>query len=132
MRACTAFTIVLTSTLSAGAQTGTPAPSKIAKAIPATRWEMKQALEALKNSQPRLPLPPDDGGGKGVNNGRMRAFYVPAELREGCVGGFGGGFGKGKGKGDFSLKPADPKEAVERSFNTMLFWIVSRVNNCHY
>lgn len=94
------------------------------KPTPTTRAEMKEALDALKNVTPRLPLPPDSSG-KGVNNGRMRAFYVPEEIRVGGVGGFGGGFGKGS---------RDPKEGEKNdyTFNTKLFWIVSRVNNCQY
>jgi hypothetical protein len=95
---------------------------KGAKPIPATRAEMLKALDALKEVAPRLPLPPSDGGKKGVNNGRMRAFYVPEELRVGGIGGFGGGFGKGAKDG----------EKTDYTFNTKVFWIVSRINNCQY
>lgn len=97
---------------------------KGAKPIPPTRLEMKQALDALKNVTPRLPLPPDDEGRKGVNNGRMRSFYIPEELRVGGIGGFGGGFGKGKDQKD--------GDKIDYTFNTKLFWIVCRVNNCQY
>jgi len=66
------------------------------KAVPATRDEMKGALDRLKSRQPRLPLPPPTpeeeeqakqntaarglGGGL-VNNARMRNRYLPEELR---------------------------------------------------
>ena len=109
---------MLTASASVGSTQEIALP-KGAKPIPATRPEMKAALDALKNSTPRLPLPASDSD-KGVNNGRMRARYIPAELRVGGVGGFGGDFGKGAKEGD----------DVDRTFNTKLFWIVCRVNNC--
>ena len=119
-------TVLLTTISIASAQEAPLEKPKGAKPIPVTRTEMKQALDALKNAKPRLPLPPEEEGKKGVNNGRMRAFYVPAELRVGGVGGFGGGFGKDKTK--------DKKEGdkVDYTFNTKVFWIVSRINNCQY
>jgi hypothetical protein len=83
---------------------------------------MKQALEDLKKATPRLPLPPlteeekaKYGGRPLVNNGRIRQGYLPAELRD-------GGFGR----------EADLVQTFDPAFKTMLFWIVSRVNNCHY
>jgi alkylhydroperoxidase family enzyme len=104
---------------------------KGAKPIPVTRVDMKKALDALKDVTPRLPLPSAEEGVKGVNNGRMRAFYVPEEIRKGGMGGFGGGFGKGRKDGD---KDGDKKdgEKTDPTFNTKLFWIVCRVNNCQY
>ena len=33
--------------------------------------------------------------------------------------------------GEFSRDP-DPSMTLDYAFKTMLFWIVSRVNNCHY
>jgi hypothetical protein len=99
-----------------GGVDSTPKPN------PATRPEMKEALEALKKSKPRLPLPPPtaeekakSGGRSVVNNGRMRALYLPAEFR-------GGDFPREK----------DPAMTLDSTFKTMLFWVVSRVNNCHY
>lgn len=50
-----------------------------------------------------------------VNNGRARQLYLPAELRG----------------GDFA-READPAMSLDAAFKTMFFWIVSRVNNCHY
>lgn len=90
--------------------------------VPVTRPEFKEALEALKYAAPRLPLPPptpDERGRAGgrpvVNNGRMRQLYLPAELHG----------------GDFVREP-DPALTLDPTFKTLLFWIVSRVNNCHY
>ena len=54
-------------------------PSTTPKAIPATRPEMKVALEALKERTPRLPLAPAAEGG-GVGNGRMRQHRLPLRV----------------------------------------------------
>src|SRR5687768_4171100 len=59
------------------------------KPVPATRPEIKAALEALKQRTPRLPLPKPDALG-GVNNGRMRAAYLPET------------WGAGRGRGNWS------------------------------
>jgi alkylhydroperoxidase family enzyme len=92
------------------------------KPIPVTRPEVKEALERLKYRTPRLPLPAPTSAeqqgreGRGlVNNGRMRSLYLPPELRS-------GGFTRGQ----------DPNMKFDYAFSTELFWIVSRVNNCHY
>ena len=118
--------LLLVLAASASAAFGQPAPIELpkgAKPIPgATPGDGEGRVDALKNLRtPRLPLPASDSD-RGVNNGRMRSFYVPAELRVGGVGGFGGGFDKDKKDGD----------GTDRTFNTKLFWIVCRVNNCQY
>jgi alkylhydroperoxidase family enzyme len=92
--------------------------------VPVTRTELKQTLENSKHSKPRLPLPPltaeekakaAEGDWGVVNNGRMRKHYLPAEVT-------GGGF----------LRGTDPVMSLGYPFQTMLFWIVSRGNNCTY
>lgn len=89
------------------------------KPIPATRGEIKAALERLKLRQPRLPLPPLEAVTAGadrrgrVNNGRARRLYLPAEW-------FAADF-----QNDDSFE-------LDYPFKTRLFWIVSRGNNCHY
>lgn len=92
------------------------------KPIPATRPDMKKALEDLKKMTPRLPMPAptaaelEKAGGKGiVNNGRMRQLYLPEELR-------GADFPRGK----------DASMTLDGTFKTELFWVVSRSNNCWY
>jgi alkylhydroperoxidase family enzyme len=90
------------------------------KAVPETRPDVKKALEALKKQKARLPLPPladeaKQGKRSVANNGRMRALYLPTELR-------GGDFGRG----------GDEAMTLDRDFKVMFFWIVSRANNCHY
>lgn len=104
------------------------------KSIPQSRKSMLEALEKLKSRTPRLPLTdaqaiesdtaannrsdktPEPRSLGVVNNGRMRALYLPEELRRRIS------------------SIADTKNAanIDYRFATELFWIVSRVNNCHY
>jgi alkylhydroperoxidase family enzyme len=99
---------------------------------PATRPEMKAALEGLKSRTPRLPLPQSDAGG--VNNGRMRAAYLPESWGSG--GGRGNWSANRQGARDGRDRSArfgrNPDSAFDYAFTTSLFWIVSRGNNCHY
>lgn len=115
--------------------------------VPLTRDDVKQALEDSKRAVPRLPLPapteeekakaveeakaraaaeaargepPRNRGFGIVNNGRMRALY----LSDYSTNGSGGPAG-------FSRDP-DPAMTLEAPFRTMMFWIVSRGNNCTY
>ena len=122
-----------------------PAAGSAPPPVPVTREEMKKALEASKRNIPRLPLPaptaeeiakaeaatklraeqaakdgrPDPArslGGGIVNNGRMRNLYL-SDYGTG-FGLMSGGSGRGQGQ--------------DATFQTMLFWIVSRGNNCTY
>ena len=108
-------------------------PSDAPKPIPGTRSEMLSALEQLKSRQPRIPLPDAaksgatvaSGAGAAtpavsptlgvVNNGLMRSHYLPAELQTRRT-------GPGNANG----------QEIPYDFATELFWIVSRLNNCHY
>lgn len=125
---CAMAAVLLTSQLIADE------PSAKPKGIPATRPQAKQALEALKKREARLPLPPpteeelrprvdlDGTERRGVvNNGRMRSLYLPEELR--------GGRGSSRGS---SPRPQDPHMTLDNAFGVELFWIASRANNCHY
>jgi alkylhydroperoxidase family enzyme len=98
--------------------------AKGAPAVPATRQDLKEALEASKKNKPRLPLPPlteeerkkaETGDWSVVNNGRMRKHYLPQAATN-------GGF----------LRQPDPAQTLGYPFQTMLFWIISRGNNCTY
>ena len=99
-------------------------PGNVPLPVPLTRPEVKQALEDLKTRAPRIPLPPLTGaekeklGQRGAGyEGRLRYHYLPGgEVRPG---------------GGFSREP-DPNMSLDYQFKTMLFWIVSRTNNCHY
>lgn len=106
--------------------------------IPATRPEMKQLLEDMKQRTPRIPLPELTAADKeklgeraDQYETRLRYHFLPGgqtslNARPGSTGGFGGfgGFG-------FSREP-DPKMSLDYAFKTELFWIVSRTNNCQY
>jgi alkylhydroperoxidase family enzyme len=84
-------------------------PSSIPKPIPATRPELKQALESLKTRQPRLPLEASFAGAAG-------AGLLPASW------GDGGGLGAG----------VENESGWDGRLIDFCFWIVSRGNNCHY
>ncbi|HJQ80891.1 MAG TPA: hypothetical protein VJ828_13085 [Lacipirellulaceae bacterium] len=102
------------------------------KPVPATRPEMKAALESLKSRTPRLPLPDSNAQG-GVNNGRMRAAYLPESW--GAGGGRGSRSASRQGSRDGGRSARfgqNPDSAFDYAFTTSLFWIVSRGNNCHY
>jgi len=119
--------------------TGKAAP----ESVPLTRNDMKRVLDASKESIPRLPLPPlteeekvlieeqkaqlAQGGEKPrriglANNGRMRAYYL-ADY----------GF---KNSTDITRTRAatnrNNDSGLDADLRTMLFWIVSRGNNCIY
>lgn len=90
------------------------------KPIPRSRPEMKQALERLKQAQPRLPLsPPSEqqraaaGDRPLVNNGMARSQYLPPTWQT-------------------RRFDPDPAMTLDPVFKTRIFWIVSRSNNCHY
>lgn len=92
--------------------------------VPLTRLELKQALEDLKDRPLRIPLPElteQDRAKLGERaesyEARLRYHYMPS--------------GAGQGGFFFSREP-DPNMSLDYAFKTMLFWIVSRTNNCHY
>ncbi|MSR56266.1 MAG: hypothetical protein EXS05_01155 [Planctomycetaceae bacterium] len=120
-----------------------PPGTSIPDPVPVTRDDMKRALDASKASLPRLPLPPVTEEEKALieeqkakaaqdgekprrlglaNNGRMRAWYL-ADY----------GFGRSS---DIERARAGTNQNADStfdpSFRTMLFWIVSRGNNCTY
>jgi alkylhydroperoxidase family enzyme len=124
--------VALTFSLWANAGRAEEQASDTPKPVPATRPEMKAALEALKSRTPRLPLPQSDAAG-GVNNGRMRAAYLPESWGSG--GGRGGWSANRQGARDGGHSARfgqNPDSAFDYAFTTSLFWIVSRGNNCHY
>ena len=91
--------------------------------VPLTRPELKQSLEDLKGRTPRIPLPAltaeerDRLGERGTGyESRLRSHYSSRSEGQG---------------GGFSREP-DPRMSLDYKFKTMLFWIVSRTNNCHY
>ena len=120
MRKIITYLLLWTGVLAVPLAAQADAPSDEPKAVPATRPEIKEALEKLKHRTPRLPLPPvteADRAAAGersvVNNGRARALYLPESWRP-------------------SRGQNDPDMSLDYGFKTQLFWIVSRGNNCHY
>jgi hypothetical protein len=113
---------ILTLALSLSFAVSAEDPPAQPRSVPLTRPAMKQALEDLKDASPRVP-PPEltkeekaKLGDRAVTpEARIRARYLPPELTA----------------GEFSRDP-DPSMTLSYVFKTRLFWIVSRVNNCHY
>ncbi len=131
------------------------APVETPRPVPATRPEMKELLEDMKKRPFRIPLPEltdkekeELGERGGSYESRLRYHYVPQS--EGSVFGAGrprsgsgtggpgtGGTGNaapggaGTPRRDFS-RNADENMTLSYQFKTMLFWIVSRTNNCQY
>ncbi len=108
-----------------------------------TRPEMKLRLEALKQRSPRLPLPEltaeeRASGRSSVNNGRLRATYLPASWRSFAIAGWGGTPRPSSGKNDppTGNSTANVLKTLQQqpdyAFKTRLFWIVSRGNDCQY
>ena len=120
-------------------------PVKTPRPIPATRPEMKELLEDMKQRPYRIPLPEltdkeqEELGERSTNyEARLRYNYVPAV--EGTI--FGGARPRPAAapgtlapthapRMDFT-RNADENMTLTYQFKTMLFWIVSRTNNCQY
>jgi hypothetical protein len=97
-------------------------PPSQPRPVPLTRPAMKQALEDLKDASPRVPPPELTkeekaklGNRPATPEARIRARFLPPELT-----------------GGESSRDPDPNMTLSNVFKTRLFWIVSRVNNCHY
>jgi alkylhydroperoxidase family enzyme len=91
------------------------------KPVPATRVDLKIALEKLKERTPRLPLPATADGEPSVNNGRMRATYLPASWQGGNA-----------GRRVPGQRGNNGAATLDYELTTSCFWIASRGNNCHY
>ena len=112
--------------------------------VPLTRDDMKRALDASKESVPRLPLPPLTEGEKSLieeqkaafaktgeqprrfglgNNGRMRAWYLTE---------YGFSLDSDVARARTNAPRDRGDSSLDRDFRTQLFWIVSRGNNCTY
>lgn len=121
-----------------------------ARPVPATRPEMKQFLEELKTRTIRIPLPElteQDKAALGDRvdsyESRLRYHYLPADEPSVFGGGTRGTRTAQPASATTSSSPVEPPRrdfrvnadanmTLSYSFKTMLFWIVSRTNNCHY
>lgn len=99
--------------------------------VPLTRLEMKQAIEDMKDRKPRIPFPElseEDREALGERaddyESALRQAYLPwvASQRRSQSGSNASTRGRTQ----------DPRLALDPTFKTELFWIVSRVNNCQY
>ena len=121
-----------------------PDDSALPEPVPLTRDDMKRALDASKQSVPRLPLPPLTDGEKTLieeqkaafastgeqprrfglgNNGRMRAWYLSE---------YGFSIDSDVDRARTSAPRDRGDSSLDSAFRTQLFWIVSRGNNCTY
>ena len=98
-----------------------PAVSTVPNRVPLTRPEMKEALEALKRRSPRIPVPAITDDERAQLGDRADSFEARLRLR----------YLAHERQGGWS-RDNDPHMSLSFAFKTMLFWIVARVNNCHY
>lgn len=101
-----------------------------------TRPEMKQRIQALKERTSRLTLPPPTAeeiasGRPLVNNGRLRALYLPASWQNFVVPGWNAVSNRSRPATTASLLNS-LQASPDYAFKTRLFWIVSRGNDCQY
>jgi alkylhydroperoxidase family enzyme len=105
---------------------GAPRPT------PMTRPLLKLWLEDVKQRQPRIPLPeltPEDRQALGEQSenyeSRLRYHYLNGiEVQRPFVAQSAPRTGR--------TREQDPNYTLDNGFKVELFWIVSRVNNCHY
>jgi alkylhydroperoxidase family enzyme len=117
---CTVVTfgwLVWSSSLFAADSATAPRP------IPMSRPELKDLLEDLKQRTPRIPLPELSaeekqklGNRAGDYEYRLRYHYMPP----------------GDGRTSQFSRGVDSNMSLDYPFKTMMFWIVSRMNNCQY
>lgn len=135
--------MLLANSVAADERVATPRP------IPATRPEMKRLLEDMKTRKIRIPLPEltdeqkaELGERASSYEGRLRLHYLADEPS--VFGGGGGSSRRNPGNAPAAPGPgaapaardftrnADDNMTLSYQFKTMLFWIVSRTNNCQY
>jgi alkylhydroperoxidase family enzyme len=98
-------------------------PSSEPKPVPATRPQLKAALEALKQRKLRIPPPTSANGPASVSD------YLPKTWGGG--GGLGG-FGQSMNRTARDRSGRFPEPRSDSLFTDACFWVVSRGNNCHY
>jgi alkylhydroperoxidase family enzyme len=114
------------------------ATSDAQESIAPTRPEMKKRIEALKDRTARLSLPaptPEEiaSGRSLVNNGRLRALYLPPSWQSFLVPGWGSSSARRPNTPTSTASLLKTLEAQpDYGFKTRLFWVVSRANDCRY
>jgi AhpD family alkylhydroperoxidase len=150
MRSTLMAVALLSLTVPAWASDPAPTPTP----VPLTRPELKQLLEDSKKSVPRLkapaPTPEQVAAAKarGATPGRggNGNGLLPPELRGGYFMPDGRGSGQdmrglrgpnaperpAANRSNFPRVEPDPNMTLDYAFKVMMFWIVSRSNNCVY
>lgn len=111
-------------------------PTETARPIPATRPEMKQLLEDMKQRPPRIPLPESTSEerqalGDRADDYEARLRYHYLIEAEGSAFGSRPRTAAAPAARDMR-RNADENMSLTYEFKTELFWIVSRTNNCQY
>lgn len=103
---------------------------------PLTRPLMKQLLEEVKHRPPRIPLPEltaDDRRALGEQadsyESRLRYHYLNGIEVPRPINSLASSTAAGR---SVRSRQQDPNFTLDNGFKIELFWIVSRVNNCHY
>lgn len=108
--------------------------------LPELTPEQKARAEESAKARTTGAAPADGRSGLGggiVNNGRMRGYYL-SEYGQGGFGGRPAGAAAGGGERGQNRTPGGDRGQArgngspDYAFQTMLFWIVSRGNNCTY
>ncbi|MFM7056212.1 MAG: carboxymuconolactone decarboxylase family protein [Planctomycetota bacterium] len=132
---CVLLSVVVASVMWGGLLSSCGAQESLSPAL--TRPEMKQRLEALRQRQSRLPLPPpteaEHASGRSlVNNGRLRSLHLPASWTSFVIAGWGGrAASRPAPQGTTALLNALQAQP-DYAFKTRVFWVVSRANDCQY
>ncbi|HVJ80985.1 MAG TPA: hypothetical protein VNC50_07950, partial [Planctomycetia bacterium] len=132
----------IASALCAAALFSTAADDSASPALnaPRTRVDVRRSVEAQKGAKPNLPLPPEAERTRG-NNGSMQRYYLPKEWQTNSFGRRGDGKndpkageakGEGKREGKRGEGRGEGRGGMGGAFNTQMFWIVSRTNDCRY
>lgn len=103
---------------------------------PLTRPQMKELLEEVKHRTPRIPLPEltaDDrqvlGEQADSYESRIRYHYLNGIEVPRPINNITSSTAAGRA---VRSRQQDPNFTLDNGFKIELFWIVSRVNNCHY
>jgi alkylhydroperoxidase family enzyme len=111
--------------------------AEIGTGLTRTRPEMKKRIEALKEREARIPLPPLTAeevaeGRRSVNNGRLRSLYLPESWQANRSSTAGTAGQRRPNPQNVNATLNQQQQAPDYAFKTRLFWIVSRTNDCQY
>lgn len=99
-----------------------PETARTPNRVPVTRPDMKVAIEALKDRSPRIPTPAITAEEAAALGDRADRFEARLRLR----------YLQHEPQRAPGPRIDDPSMSLTYEFKTMMFWIVARMNNCHY